>query len=56
MLKSEAMKERHWKKLLRKFGVIVSEFNISEMTLTNLWEWNLLRHEKTINEVLNESR
>ena len=49
-LKSEAMKPRHWKDLLRKLAIKVS-FN--ELTLNHLWIADLMKHDKEVREVLN---
>lgn len=48
-LKSEAMKPRHWKELIKKIKLSV---NLQDMTLEHLWEKNLLRYEKQISDVL----
>ena len=46
---SEALKERHWRPLLRTMGI--SE-GISSLTLGILWESNLQAHRKSITETL----
>lgn len=52
-LKSEAMKPRHWKQLLTKLKVKV-KFN--DLILSNLWQADLLKHNKVVNEILAEAR
>mmetsp|Transcript_20729 Transcript_20729/g.31809 ORF Transcript_20729/g.31809 Transcript_20729/m.31809 type:complete len:610 (+) Transcript_20729:4009-5838(+) len=52
-LKSEAMKPRHWKQMLKKLKVKVS-FN--DLLLVNLWQADLLRNQKVVNEILAEAR
>ena len=48
-LKSEALKERHWKQLMKELRV---SWNLSELTLGQIWDADLLRHESVIKEVL----
>jgi hypothetical protein len=48
-LKSEAMKPRHWKDLLKYLQIEVS---LGDLTLNHLWKANLLKHSKRINEVM----
>ena len=43
-LKSESMKDRHWKTLLRKINL--SNLKMLEVTLGDLWEHKLLKYEK----------
>lgn len=47
-LKSEALKERHWRSLIRKLGV---EWVMSELTLGQLWDVDLQKNEAVIREV-----
>ncbi len=48
-LKSDAVKERHWKQLMRRLGV---KWVLSDMTLGHLWEIDLIKNENTIRDVL----
>lgn len=52
-LRSEAMKPRHWKVLMRKLKMTV-KFN--DMLLRDLWNADLTKHAKVVAEVLNEAR
>jgi len=52
-LKNEAMKPKHWKELLGKMK-ISQDYN--ELTLKQLWEEDLFKHEKVINEILATAR
>lgn len=47
---SEALKERHWKLLLKDFAIGVVAF--TDIQLGHLWDCNLLSHKKRIGEVL----
>ncbi|XP_064623935.1 cytoplasmic dynein 1 heavy chain 1-like isoform X3 [Lineus longissimus] len=48
-LKSEALKERHWKQLMRKLGV---SWVLSELTLGHIWDVDLQRNEALVREVI----
>ena len=48
-LKSEAVKERHWKQLMRKLGV---NWHLSELTLGHIWDVDLVKNELILKEVL----
>jgi dynein heavy chain 1 len=48
-LKSEALKERHWERLTRELRVSWSQ---NELTLGQVWEVDLIRHESLIRQVL----
>lgn len=48
-LKSEALRERHWKMLQSKLRV---QWTLSELTLGDVWDADLLRREKIVREVL----
>jgi dynein heavy chain 1, cytosolic len=48
-LKGEAMKDRHWKRLLRELAIRKS-FN--EITLYDLWDLDLNKYKKVVNEIL----
>ncbi|XP_074643936.1 cytoplasmic dynein 1 heavy chain 1-like isoform X2 [Tubulanus polymorphus] len=48
-LKSEALKERHWKQLMKRLGV---SWVLSELTLGHIWDVDLNRNEMVIKEVL----
>ena len=48
-LKSEAVKERHWKQLMRRLHV---SWVLSELTLGHLWDIDLLKNEVVIKDML----
>jgi dynein heavy chain 1, cytosolic len=48
-LKTEALKERHWKTILKKLDITLS---YSELTLGMLWEKGVLNRKKEIGEIL----
>lgn len=48
-LKSEALKDRHWKTLMKKLNV---NWTMSELTLGNVWDIDLQKHDAAIKEVL----
>ena len=48
-LKSEAVKERHWKQLMKRLRV---NWVLSELTLGHVWEADLAKNEAIIKEVL----
>lgn len=48
-LKSDALKERHWKQLMKELRV---SWNLSELTLGQVWDADLLRYEPAIKQVL----
>jgi dynein heavy chain 1 len=48
-LKSEALKERHWKQLMKRMSII---WNLNDMTLGQVWSIDLQRHEPIIREIL----
>lgn len=48
-LKSDAVKERHWKQLMRRLHV---SWVPSELTLGHLWDINLNKNEQAVREVL----
>ena len=48
-LKSEALKERHWKQLMRKLRV---NWVLSELTLGHIWDIDLIKHEMSIKDVI----
>lgn len=48
-LKSEALKERHWKHLMKELRV---SWNLSDLTLGQIWDTDLLRYESAIKQVL----
>ena len=48
-LKSEAVKERHWKQLMRRLHV---NWVLSELTLGHLWDVDLQKNEAVIRDVL----
>jgi dynein heavy chain 1 len=48
-LKSEAIKERHWKQLMRQLSV---NWNLNELTLGQVWDADLTKHEAAIRDLL----
>ena len=48
-LKSDALKERHWKQLTRQLGV---KWVFSELTLGLIWEVDLQRNESVVRDVI----
>ena len=49
-LKSEALKERHWKQLMRKLSV---KWVLSDLVLGQIWDCNLQKNEPIIKDVIN---
>ena len=48
-LKSEALKERHWKQLMRKLSV---KWMLNELTLGQVWDADLQRNEGVVKDVI----
>ncbi|KAK3093975.1 hypothetical protein FSP39_022394 [Pinctada imbricata] len=48
-LKSEALKERHWKQLTRRLNV---KWILSDLTLGHVWDIDLVRHESVVKDVI----
>ena len=48
-LKSEAVKERHWKQLMKKLRV---KWVLSELTLGHIWDIDLQKNEMLVKDVL----
>jgi dynein heavy chain 1 len=48
-LKSEALKERHWKLLMKQLKVV---WNLNDLTLGSIWQTNLLSHEASIKSIM----
>lgn len=48
-LKSEALKERHWKQLMKRLNV---SWVLSELTLGHIWDIDLQRHESIVKDVI----
>ncbi|KAK0424238.1 hypothetical protein QR680_008567 [Steinernema hermaphroditum] len=48
-LKSEALKDRHWKQLMKEMRV---SWNVSDLTLGQVWETDLNRYENVIKNVI----
>uniref|UniRef100_A0A183BLW5 Dynein heavy chain, cytoplasmic n=2 Tax=Globodera pallida TaxID=36090 RepID=A0A183BLW5_GLOPA len=48
-LKSDALKERHWRNLTREMHV---NWVLSELTLGQVWDTDLSRHEETIKHIM----
>ncbi|GAW79183.1 hypothetical protein PGO_021530 [Plasmodium gonderi] len=52
-LKSESLKERHWRLILQKLQI---KIYINKLTLGNLWSLNLGIYENVLREILNQSQ
>ncbi|GAA5808073.1 hypothetical protein MFLAVUS_001455 [Mucor flavus] len=50
-LKSEALRERHWRQIFKSLRV-EGRFTLSEMTIGHLWDLDLKRNELVIKEVI----
>ncbi|KAK9719430.1 dynein heavy chain [Basidiobolus ranarum] len=50
-LKSEALRERHWKQLFKLLRV-EGRLGLSEMTIGNLWDLDLRKNEQVVREVI----
>lgn len=48
-LKSEALKERHWKQLTRKLNV---KWVLSELTLGHVWDIDLQKNEHIVKDII----
>ena len=48
-LKTEALKDRHWKKILKRLGITSP---VSELTVGALWDKGVLARKKEMNEIL----
>ncbi|KAK5965130.1 hypothetical protein GCK32_004027, partial [Trichostrongylus colubriformis] len=48
-LKSEALKERHWRQMMKELRV---NWNLSDLTLGQVWDADLQRHENAIKQIL----
>ena len=48
-LKSEALKERHWKQLMRRLNV---NWVLPELTLGQVWDIDLQRHESIVKDII----
>lgn len=48
-LKSDALKDRHWRQLCRALKV---EWSLSELTLGAVWDADLLRNEHAVRDVV----
>lgn len=48
-LKSDALKERHWRQLCRALKV---DWSLSELTLGQVWDVDLLHNEHTVKDVV----
>ena len=50
---TDALKDRHWKQLLKSMGLTVS---FADLSLGNIWDSNILSHKKTIAEILSTAQ
>lgn len=48
-LKTEALKDRHWKTIMKRLGIVAA---FSELTIGLLWDKGILSRRKEINEIL----
>ena len=51
-LRTEAIKDRHWKKILKRLSIHKS---VSELILNDFWKSQLLEMEKHLNEIINQA-
>ncbi len=49
-LKSEALKERHWKQLMRRLRV---NWILTDLTLGKIWDADLQKNENIVKDVIN---
>ncbi|KAI8328287.1 dynein heavy chain [Blakeslea trispora] len=54
-LKSEALRERHWRQIFKSLRV-EGRFTLSEMTIGHLWDLDLKRNESVIREVIMQAQ
>lgn len=54
-LKSEALRERHWRQIFKTLKV-EGRFTLSEMTIGHLWDLDLKRNEQVIREVIMQAQ
>ena len=52
-LKSDALKDRHWRKLIQSLGV---DWVVADMVLGDVWEVDLASHAKTVQEVMAQAQ
>lgn len=48
-LKSEALKERHWKQMMKQLRV---NWTLTDLTLGQVWDADLVRHEAAIKDIM----
>lgn len=53
-LKSEALQDRHWKQLFKTL-CIEKSFIFSEMTIGNIWDFDLRKNELAIKEIVTQA-
>ncbi|CAG8442752.1 1825_t:CDS:10 [Diversispora eburnea] len=53
-LKSEALKDRHWKIIFRNLR-LEGRFIVSEMTVGNIWDFDLKKNEQVIRDVVTQA-
>lgn len=51
-LKTEAFKERHWEEMLKKINL---NKRLSDLTVGVLWDYDILRFENPINEIISQA-
>jgi dynein heavy chain 1 len=49
-LKTEALKDRHWKNILKALGI--TTLTLSQLTIGVLWDKGVLTRKKEIGEIL----
>ena len=52
-LKTDAMKDRHWRSLFTKLKIVES---VSEVTLGTLWDKDLMRYEVVVRDIMTIAR
>jgi dynein heavy chain len=55
-LKSPAIHERHWKRIMEETGQEIVEINLKVMTLNRVFELELQNHEDKVMEIIVEAR
>jgi dynein heavy chain len=54
MMKSDAIKERHWKKLMKETGLNI-EIDLKTITLQQIFDLQLQNHQDKVEEIINEA-
>ena len=54
-LKSDALKERHWKQLFKTLRV-ENRWMFSEMTVGHIWDMDLRKNETPVREIITQAQ